>query len=231
MQACGKLGAAPVETGIGLMRIAIDGPAGAGKSSVAKEVAKRLGFTHLDSGAMYRALTLAAMRAQKDLLREEDLLPLLPETRIRLDGDRIFLNGEDVSASIRSSEIDRGVTRVAVHPAVRAWMVGQQREFGRRGDVVADGRDIATVVWPDAELKVFLVASLEARAKRRLLERHGSKDLEMVQEEIKTRDENDTARAVSPLKAAQDAVVLDTTDLSLGDVIDAVIQLAEERRA
>lgn len=213
------------------MRIAIDGPAGAGKSSVAKEVARRLGFTHLDSGAMYRALTLAAIRAQRDLTREDDLVPLLADTLIRLEGERVFLNGEDVSGAIRSSQIDRAVTQVAVHPAIRAWMVGLQREFGRSRDVVADGRDMATVVWPDAELKVFLVASLEARAKRRLLERHGSPDLERVQEEIKTRDENDSARAVSPLKAAEDAVVLDTTDLSLGNVIDWVIRLAEERRS
>jgi cytidylate kinase len=200
------------------MVIAIDGPAGAGKSSVARAVAEELGFAYLDSGAMYRAVALATLRANADPGA------IARQVRIELDGRRVCLDGEDVSVAIREPAVSAAASRWAAEPDVRSAMVAQQRRLLASGDWVAEGRDIGTVVAPEAELKVFLTASPEERARRRAAELGA--DLDTVQAEQALRDERDTARAHSPLQPAPDAVVLDTTDLSLGEVVQRVARLA-----
>jgi cytidylate kinase len=203
------------------MIVAIDGPAGAGKSSVARAVAAKLGFTYLDSGAMYRAVALAA--------RERQHLPaeVAPALEIEL-GERVLVDGRDVTDQIRSPEVSEGASVAAAQPAVREAMVAQQRRLLREGDWVAEGRDIGTVVAPDADVKVFLTASSEARARRRAAEL--GVDPATVLAEQAIRDERDTAREHSPLKAAPDAHTVDTTDLTLPQVVDRVVDLVRGRR-
>jgi CMP/dCMP kinase len=198
------------------MIVAIDGPAGAGKSSVARAVARDLGFTYLDSGAMYRSVALAA--------RERGLEPaaVAPELRIEL-GDRVLLDGHDVTNQIREPSISEHASRAAADPAVRAAMVKEQRRLLSSGDWVAEGRDIGTVVAPQAELKVFLTASPEERARRRAAELGG--DLATVLAEQAIRDHRDSGREHSPLVAAPDAVLIDTTGLSLSDVVERITGL------
>ncbi len=218
--------------------IALDGPAGSGKSSTARAVAARLGYRHLDSGAFYRALTLAALRAgipaeRWDALTAAELDALGVEPVAEPGGYRMTLDGEDVSVAIRSGEVNAHVSRMAAVPAVRGWLMGALREAGARGGLVADGRDIGTVVFPDAELKAYLVADPEERARRRLREQ-GSSDLsdESVREEARRlvgRDEIDSGRAVAPLAEAADAVRIDTTALSFEAQVEAVVRLAKER--
>jgi cytidylate kinase len=202
------------------MIVAIDGPAGAGKSSVARAVARDLGFTYLDSGAMYRSVALAAL--------ERGLEPaaVAPELRIEL-GDRVLLDGRDVTSEIRAPFISEHASRAAADPAVRAAMVKEQRRLLSSGDWVAEGRDIGTVVAPQAELKVFLTASPEERARRRAAELDG--DLATVLAEQAIRDHRDSGRQHSPLVAAPDAVLIDTTGLSLPDVVERIAGLV--RRA
>lgn len=212
------------------MRIAIDGPAGAGKSTVARAVADILGFTHLDSGALYRAVALAALRDRLDPGDGKGLRQLADRLPLALDGRRVLLSGQDVTDAIRTPEVDRIVSTVASHPEVREAMVALQRRLGAKGDVVAEGRDIGTVVWPDAELKIFLTASLRERAERRLAERGGGSGVQGMMKEIAARDENDRRRAVGPLRQAPDAIVLDTTGLSIDRVVRTIASLAEERR-
>ena len=201
------------------MLIAIDGPAGAGKSTVARAVASRLGFTYLDSGAMYRAVGLAASRAGRPPGEVADGL--------RIDfvdgGARVLLDGEDVSDAIRTPEASELASRAAAEPAVREAMVARQRELVRDGDWVAEGRDIGTVVAPDAEVKVFLDASPEERARRRAAQTGG--DYDAILAEQRVRDERDRTRAHSPLVAAADATALDTTGLSLDEVVDRIVAL------
>jgi cytidylate kinase len=218
--------------------IAIDGPAGSGKSSTAKAVAATLGYRHLDSGAFYRGITLAALRAGIDPERWESLTPeqldgLGVGSVAGERGYRITLQGEDVSAEIRSAEVNAHVSRMAAVPAVRAWLLGALRTAGERGGLVADGRDIGTVVFPDAELKLFLVCAPEERARRRLLEqgRSGPSDEEIRAEAVRLteRDRSDSSRAVAPLLQAPDAVLLDTTKLDFTDQVDAIVHLARER--
>jgi cytidylate kinase len=203
------------------MVIAIDGPAGAGKSSVAKAVAVELGFTYLDSGAMYRCVALAAL--------EQGRWPaeVAPELTIEL-GERVMLNGRDVTDAIRAPEVSESASRVAADPRVRQAMVTRQRELLSNGDWVAEGRDIGTVVAPDAELKVFLTASPEERARRRALELRADPDSVLAQQTL--RDERDTTRAHSPLEPAEGAVELDTTDLTLAEVVQRVVALAYPQR-
>jgi cytidylate kinase len=198
------------------MIVAIDGPAGAGKSSVARAVARDLGFTYLDSGAMYRSVALAAL--------ERGLEPAVvaPELRIEL-GDRVLLDGHDVTSQIREPSIAEHASRAAADPAVRAAMVKEQRRLLSSGDWVAEGRDIGTVVAPGAELKVFLTASPEERARRRAAELGG--DLATVLAEQVIRDHRDSGREHSPLVAAPDAVLIDTTGLSLPDVVERITGL------
>jgi CMP/dCMP kinase len=196
--------------------VAIDGPAGAGKSSVARAVAERLGFTYLDSGAMYRCVALAALR--------RSLPPAEVAAEVSLSlGDRVLLDGEDVSAAIRAPEVSEAASVVAADPAVRTAMVAEQRRLLAGGDWVAEGRDIGTVVWPSAEVKVFLTASAEARAGRRA-EQIGA-DVGVVLAEQAIRDQRDIERAQSPLRPADDAVTVDTSDLTLDEAVERVVAL------
>jgi CMP/dCMP kinase len=206
------------------MVIAIDGPAGAGKSSVAKAVARKLGFTYLDTGAMYRCVALATLRAAPgtDLTRI-DLGAIAAAAKIEL-GARTLLNGEDVTAAIRTQEVSQNASRVASDSSVRAAMVAQQQRIMASGDWVAEGRDIGTVVKPDAELKIYLTATPEERARRRA--QQSGEDLETVLAEQLQRDRRDTNRADSPLQPAPGSVQLDTTGLTLDQVVERIVALA-----
>ena len=218
--------------------VAIDGPAGAGKSTIAKAVAAQFGFLYVDTGAIYRTVGLAACRAGADPYSGPAVEALLPGLSIRFDygadgAQRMFLNGEDVSDAIRTPEISMYASAVSAIPAVRAFLLDMQRDMARRHSVVMDGRDIGTVVLPDAELKVFLTASLQARAKRRLAELAAKGDrstLDEVTADMAKRDGQDEHRAAAPLKAAEDAVRVDTSDMTLQQSIDAVCALVEARR-
>jgi CMP/dCMP kinase len=209
------------------MVIAIDGPAGAGKSSVARAVAEALGFTYLDSGAMYRCVGLAALERGADLDDPEEIGALARSLEITLDGERVGLDGEDVSAAIREPVVTQASSRVSVHPAVREAMIARQRQLIDRGRYVAEGRDIGTVVSPDAPLKVFLTASSEERARRRSAQT--GEDETAVLTAQRERDERDETREHSALRAAPDAVELDSTGLALDAVVARVVELARER--
>lgn len=220
--------------------IAIDGPAGSGKSSTAKAVAATLGYRHLDSGAFYRGITLAALRAGIDPGRWESLTPeeldgLGVGSVAGERGYRITLRGEDVSAEIRSAEVNAHVSRMAAVPAVRAWLLGALRQAGERGGLVADGRDIGTVVFPDAELKLFLACAPEERARRRLLEqgsgRPSEEEIRAEAERLAARDLSDSTRAVAPLLRSPDAILLDTTELDFTAQVGAIVELARERES
>lgn len=216
--------------------IAIDGPAAAGKSTVAKIVAEKLSYIYIDTGAMYRALTLKSLNKMIDLENEEALFHVLSDTKIELlpsnENQLIFLDGEDVTSEIRSSNVTNSVSIVARHALVREEMVKRQQEFAASGGVVMDGRDIGTHVLPNAEVKVFLLASVEERAKRRHEENMNKgypSDIKKLQEEIALRDKMDTERKTAPLKKAKDAVEIDTTSLSIDEVVQNILVLAEER--
>ena len=209
------------------MVIAIDGPAGAGKSTVARAVAAELGFTYLDSGAMYRCVALAAREAGVDADDAAALGPLAAALEIGFDGRRVLLGGREVTAAIRAPEVTADASRVSVHPAVREALVARQRTLIAAGRYVAEGRDIGTVVSPDAPLKVFLTASDEERARRRAAET--GEDPEAVLAAQQARDARDTERAHGPLRPAEDAVELDTTGLSLEEVVARVVALAHDR--
>jgi len=209
------------------MVIAIDGPAGAGKSTVARAVAGELGFTYLDSGAMYRCVALAALEAGVGLEDEEALGALAEGLEIDFDGPRVLLGGRDVSDEIRSPEVSAAASRVSVHPRVRAAMVSRQQTLIAAGRYVAEGRDIGTVVSPDSPLKIFLTASDEERARRRAAE--AGEDFEEVLQAQRRRDARDTEREHGALRPADDAVELDTTGLTLEEVVARVVDLARER--
>jgi cytidylate kinase len=205
--------------------VAIDGPAGAGKSTVARALAERLGFRYLDTGAMYRALTWLAMQRRLDLSDAEGLAQLAREQPVLFsEDDRVWIAGTDVTSSIRETRVDRMVPVVARHPAVREVMRERQRELGRDGDVVIEGRDIGTVVVPDAAVKVFLVADREERAKRRIAERPGI-GADALATDLRLRDESDAAR----MRPAPDATEIDTTSLEVEDVVDRIEALIRER--
>ncbi len=209
------------------MVIAIDGPAGAGKSTVARAVADALGFTYLDSGAMYRCVALAAIERGADLDDPEGMGELARSLEIALDGERVGLDGGDVSAAIREPVVTEASSRVSVHPTVREALVARQRQLIERGRYVAEGRDIGTVVSPDSPLKVFLTASDEERARRRAAQT--GDDAEAVLAAQRERDRRDETRELSALRPADDAVEIDTTGLSLGEVVERVVALARER--
>ena len=209
------------------MVIAIDGPAGAGKSTVAKGVAKALGFTYLDSGAMYRCVALAALDRGIDLEDGERLGELAWSLEIGFDGDSIRLDGEPVGGKIRSPEVTIAASHVSVHPQVRQAMVKRQRELIASGNYVAEGRDIGTVVSPDSQLKVFLTADEEERARRRAAD--SGEPVAQVQEAMRDRDRRDQDRADSPLRAADESVPVDTTDRSPDEVVAQIAELARQR--
>lgn len=208
--------------------VAIDGPAGAGKSSVSKTVAKDMGFIYIDTGAMYRACALYAIE-NKLKIDEESLLPVLGKIDIEIkysEGvQRIFLNGRDVSDDIRSTEVSLGASAIAVIPAVRMKLTELQRNSAAENNVIMDGRDIGTYVLPNADLKIYLTAAPEARAKRRFDEMSEKTDLETVKRDIIKRDENDMNRAFAPLKKAEDAVVIDSSDMTFCEVVEKVKEL------
>jgi CMP/dCMP kinase len=209
------------------MVIAIDGPAGAGKSTVARALATELGFTYLDSGAMYRCVALAALQRGADLDNAGAMAELAGSVAISLEGDRVELDGEDVSAAIREPEVSETSSRVSVHPGVREAMVAHQRELIATGRYVAEGRDIGTVVSPDSPLKVFLTALPEERARRRAAQT-GEDPAAVLAAQLE-RDRRDETREHSALRAAADAVEIDTTGLSQDEVVARVASLAAER--
>ena len=209
------------------MIIAIDGPGGSGKSTVARSVARRLGFTYIDSGAMYRAVALWALRLGMDLDDLHRLEQLAKEARIELPDDRVVLNGEDVTAEIRAPKVSDAASRVAAQPGVRRAMREEQRRIGSAGPSVMEGRDIGTVVFPDAKVKIFLDAQPDARAQRRASELGAA--VEDVARDLDARDQRDRSRAEAPLTQAPDAEYLDTTHLTLTQVEEAVLKLVRDR--
>ena len=218
--------------------IAIDGPVGSGKSTLARRVAAMLDYIYIDTGAMYRSVALKALRRGVPLEAADQLTALAGETRIDLraqDGtQQVFLDGEDVTAAIRTPDVAQAASKVAVVPGVRKVLVAEQRRAGDQGGVVMEGRDIGSVVFPDAQLKIFLTASPEIRAERRWREHQqkgDSIDLARTLEEIRERDRRDRERATSPLVRAQDAVVVDSTAMEPEEVARLVVMLANERTA
>lgn len=214
------------------MIVAIDGPAGAGKSSVGRAVAQRLGFVRIDTGALYRAVGLAATHAEV-APDSPGLEAFATGLELAFDGERVMLDGQDVTEAIRTPEMSRAASLYAAQPAVRRALLELQRRLGRVGDSVLEGRDIGTVVFPDAEVKIFLTASDEARAGRRLkeLEARGvSSSLEEVLSEMRARDEADAGREVAPLQKAEGAVVVDTTDLDFDGSVEACVRVVERAR-
>jgi cytidylate kinase len=209
--------------------VAIDGPSGAGKGTVARAVAARLGFRHVDTGAMYRAVAWKALHEGIDVTDEAAVAAIATRASFDLEQGRVAIDGHDVAAAIRTPDIDSAATAVARHPAVRRVLVARQRALGESGGVVMEGRDIGTVVFPDAGLKIYLDASPDERARRRATDpAHASSKgahFADVATALAERDKSDSTRAVSPLAVAADAVVIDTTGLSIPDVIDRVIAL------
>lgn len=215
--------------------IAIDGPAGSGKSTIAARLARRLGYINLESGAMYRALALKALEQRVSLDDSAALRELAESTRLELqpqgDGNRVLLDGRDVSRRIRDDDVTAAASRVSVHPSVRELMVARQREMGSRGGVVMEGRDIGTAVFPSAQVKVFLDADAAVRADRRALQ-EGSvakKDQQRVIAELTARDHRDRTRQTSPLVPAADAVLIDSTHKSVDEVVDQVEAIVREK--
>jgi cytidylate kinase len=214
--------------------IAIDGPAGAGKSTIASRLARKLGYVNLESGAMYRALALKAIDNDTSFDDEAALLKLAQASRIRLEptmgGNRTLLDGHDVSARIRERDVTEAASRVSVHPEVRAWMVARQREMGAGGGVVMEGRDIGTKVFPDADLKVFLDADPVVREQRRMEQQKIKGEVAAnVAADLRERDKRDRTRAASPLQAAADAVVIDSTKMGEDEVLARVEELTRSK--
>ncbi len=220
-----------------MFNIAIDGPAGAGKSSIAKEAARRLGFIYVDTGALYRTVALNAIRNNVSLNDPAAIAQTLSNAKISLafaDGtQRVMLNGEDVSEQIRTPDVSAGASKVSAVPAVRQYLFDLQKNLAAENDCLMDGRDIGTVVLPNAQLKVFLTASPEERARRRwnqLKEAGTEADYDEILKDVNQRDYQDTHREIAPLKQADDAVLLDTTHMNFEEVVAELLRLTEERR-
>jgi cytidylate kinase len=214
--------------------IAIDGPAGAGKSTIASRLARKLGYVNLESGAMYRALALKAIDHDISFDDEPALVKLAEESRIQLEptvgGNRTMLDGRDVSSRIRERDVTEAASRVSVHPGVRAWMVARQRGMGAGGGVVMEGRDIGTKVFPDADLKIFLDADPVVREQRRMEQQKIKGEVAAnVAADLRERDHRDRTRKTSPLQAAADAIVIDSTNLGEDEVLARVEELAASR--
>lgn len=215
--------------------VAIDGPAGAGKSTIAKLAAEKLGYAYIDTGAMYRSVAWKFLQTGKAFdedfisgLSKTMLIDFKPEAKI----NRVFVDGTEVTEAIRTPEVTAIVSRVAAIGAVREAMVDQQRRMGEAGGVLMDGRDIGTVVFPNAQLKIFLTASVEERARRRYAEmvaKGQQVDLQQLQADIAERDKQDSERVISPLRQAEDALLLDTSDMGISEVTDRILQLVQER--
>jgi cytidylate kinase len=214
-----------------VITIAIDGPAGAGKSTIARDVARALGARFLDTGALYRAIALACLQRGVPASDERSVEDVARAARVELVGERVVLDGADVSERIRDRDVTEVVSVVAQNAGVRAALLERQRSLAGETDLVAEGRDMGTVVFPHAELKIFLTASLEERARRRALQLgvEGG-DLKVLTEEIDRRDRADAARERSPLTRAEDAIEIDTTELSPAEVVDRIVELARSRR-
>jgi len=214
--------------------IAIDGPVGAGKSTIASRLARKLGYTNLETGAMYRALALKAIEWDVSLDDEAALAQLARESRIQLEpaalGNRVLLDGRDVTQRIREIDVTEGASRVSVHPKVREWMVARQQEMGANGGIVMEGRDIGTKVFPNADIKIFLDADPVVREQRRLQQQKlVGTAAELTAAEIRMRDKRDRMRSVSPLAPAADAVILDSTSLSEDEVLSRIEETVKER--
>ena len=212
--------------------IAIDGPAGAGKSTIAKLVAKELSFIYVDTGAMYRGMAYACLKAGVDVEDEEAVSKKCQESTIEIcyeEGEQIvLLNGENVNGYIRIPEVSAATSKIAVYSGVRARLLDLQKDLAKKQDVVMDGRDIGTIVLPQADLKIFLTASSAERARRRtkeLLEKGQEADFEQIKKEIEERDQRDSNRKVSPLKQAEDAIFLDSSDLTIMEVVEKILSL------
>ena len=213
--------------------IAIDGPAGAGKSTIASRLARKFGYVNLESGAMYRALALKAIERDIGFDDETALVELARDSKIelqpQLDGNRVLLDSRDVSRRIRERDVTEAASKVSVHPRVREWMVARQREMGEQGGVVMEGRDIGTKVFPNAEVKIFLEADPQVRIDRRMKQREAPPEhASRIAAELLERDQRDTTRAASPLIAAEDAVILDSTHLSIDDVVARAEELVKK---
>lgn len=217
-------------------KIAIDGPAGAGKSTIAKIIAKQLGFLYIDTGAMYRAVALKAIKNNIDTLAANEVIIMMNDLHIDIshndDGQVILLDGEDVTTAIRTPEVSVGASNVAVIPQVRIKLVELQRMLAEQNNVIMDGRDIGTYVLPDASIKIFLTASVEDRARRRYEElklKYNDCSLEEVKKDIEYRDKNDSSREFAPLRAAEDAIIMDTSGNDLEQSVNIILNLIKER--
>lgn len=215
------------------IKIAIDGPSAAGKSTLAKIIAEKLQYVYIDTGAMYRCVAYYIITKGIDMDNEQAVVDALQDIHITMDANhKIYLNGQDVSNEIRTNEVSMGASRVSSYEAVRTFLVDQQRQMAATGGVILDGRDIGTVVMPNAELKIYQVASVETRSMRRYLENKEQGipcDLKTISDEIAQRDYQDSNREYSPLKQAKDAIVLDTSNLTLDAVVAKVMKLVEQQ--
>ncbi|WP_164218983.1 (d)CMP kinase [Virgibacillus sp. YIM 98842] len=218
--------------------IAIDGPAAAGKSTVAKIVAQRLSYIYIDTGAMYRALTLKAHRLKINFHKEKPLMELLQQTKIELkqseEGQLVFMDGKEVTSEIRTEEVTKNVSYVAAHPNIRKEMVNRQQALAQGNGVVMDGRDIGTHVLPNAEVKIFLKATVEERAKRRYeenVQKGFPADLQKLKREIEQRDQLDSERKTAPLIKAEGAIEIDTTSLNINEVAEKILKIAESKKS
>jgi len=215
-----------------VINVAIDGPAGAGKSTIAKKIAKELNYIYVDTGALYRAIAFFSLKNNANTKMEDEISLLLPKINLEIkfinNEQRVFLNGEDVSDLIRTPEISMGASNVSAHPSVRKFLLDLQKKIASENNIIMDGRDIGTVILPNADLKIFLTADAKERAKRRydeLTAKSMQVDYEIILKEIIERDENDSNRAVAPLKCADDAVKIDSTKMSILEVVDTIKSL------